>query len=456
MHRRTPELPPLAGLCSHADAARVGYSVDENVRRLLRYHWTEKRLMEILVARIPATPEWEAKGAFSLHQWLDAEHADALRKRIQEMRHPVPRLDVAPDGRLEAFLEQVAAASDTAELVAGVYGVARAALAEAYRTHLSETNPLVDQPTRRVLRLALLEEEESLEWGERAQGAFRAADAGAAARIDAWQRHLAAYLAAAGGIAGEAPAEGPLPTPRAVPAPDFRPRRDERFRGAHNFDFPPHVVYNLPYVAADERNLALLCKRLLEMDVPEMMASFIAEQPGRPWEFYRDYARQLWDEARHSMLGEVALEARGLPWRSIPLNVGFSLRLNLHASPAERQTLLFGIEQSLMPGDTGKRYEYNTAVAAGDALSAHFHDYDWADEVLHTQIGRRWIRALGLSPAEAVEAAARIHERTWAALDAYRGLEPQEEWWGEFVRAALGRDSAARLEDLGDPTVIPE
>ena len=50
--------------------------------------------------------------------------------------------------------------------------------------------------------------------------------------------------------------------------------------------------------------------------------------------------------------------------------------------------MLFAIEQSLMPAETGKRYEYETAVAAGDELSAHFHDYDWYDKVLHAQIGR--------------------------------------------------------------------
>ena len=71
-------IPPLAGLCSHADATCIGYGVEENVSRLLRYHWTEKRLRELEVARIPSTPEWEVKGALSLHQWLDAEHADAL------------------------------------------------------------------------------------------------------------------------------------------------------------------------------------------------------------------------------------------------------------------------------------------------------------------------------------------------------------------------------------------
>ena len=83
-------MPALAGLGTFEAAARVGYAVDESVARLLRYHWIEKRLAEICAARIPSTPEWEVKGAFSLHQWLDIEHADLLRRRIREMRQPMP------------------------------------------------------------------------------------------------------------------------------------------------------------------------------------------------------------------------------------------------------------------------------------------------------------------------------------------------------------------------------
>jgi hypothetical protein len=117
------------------------------------------------------------------------------------------------------------------------------------------------------------------------------------------------------------------------------------------------------------------------------------------------------------MMGTVALEARGIDWkREIPLNVSFALRLNLHASPLERQVMLYAIEQSLMPGETGKRFEYETARASGDELSAHFHDYDWADEVLHAQIGRRTLGREGITPDEARERALSIHDRTWAAL----------------------------------------
>lgn len=481
---RLNHLPPLGGLCSRAEAARVGYAVEDSVRRLLRYHWIEKRLMEIQVSRIPSTPEWEVKGALALHQWLDVEHADALRARIREMRRPPPRMDAPPDERLEAFLAEVAAAEDTVELLAGVHRVARRELLDAYRRHLEETNPLVDHPTRRILRAAVAEEEEMLEWGQRAVEVLVEAapdPEGVGERVAAWEGHLRAYLEAAGGVAGDGagPAEtggagarsrareggaGPgepadLPLPRAPEAepPSMQPRRDARFRGAHNFNFPPHVLYNREHVPAEERNLALLCKRLLEMDVPEMMASFMTERRDRPWGFYRDYSRQLWDEARHSMMGEVALEARGVEWRAIPLNVGFSLRLNLHAEPLERQLMLWAIEQSLMPGDTGKRFEYETAREAGDALSAHFHDYDWADEVLHAQIGRRWLTEEGVSVQEAMERGKAVNEGTWDILERYRREADQTEWWSDFVRDVLGRETSARPEELvEDPEVIAE
>lgn len=179
------------------------------------------------------------------------------------------------------------------------------------------------------------------------------------------------------------------------------------------------------------------------MDVPEMMASFIAERTAEPLDFYLDYARQLWDEARHALMGSVWFEARGVDWTRIPLNVGFSLRLGQHAEPLKRQAVLYSIEHGLMPGETGKRSEWETARAAGDELSALFHDYDWADEVLHAQIGRRRMRAEELSTRDALDLADRVQARTWNALDGYRDAAPQREWWREFVGDVLGRESAA-------------
>jgi hypothetical protein len=455
------DIPPLAGLATYEEAARVGLSVDDNVARLVRFHWVERRLMAALIAHLTAEPVWEVKCALALHQWQSAEHVDALRTRVGEMRHPAPALDAAPDAALDRFLEELLHARDTAELLAGFHGVAYAALADSYREHLARSNPLVDHPTGRVLRMALTETEETVAWGREALAAVTRADPGAAATAARWTDHLRALLAAAGGIAGDAaiprdPASGELRSAKPF-VPDFHPRRDERFMGAYNFEFPPHVVYNAPGVPADERTLALLCKRALEMDVPEMMASFMTERAGQSWEFHRDYSRQLWDEARHAMMGTVALQSRGIDWKgTLPLNVSFALRLNLHATPLERQIMLYAIEQSLMPADTGKRFEYDTALAAGDALAAHFQDYDWADEVLHTQIGRRMLRRDGITRGQAIERAAEIHAKTWAALESYRSREPQLNWWPEFVRRSLGHEGSDVRLGEERPSVITE
>jgi hypothetical protein len=107
-----------------------------------------------------------------------------------------------------------------------------------------------------------------------------------------------------------------------------------------------------------------------------------------------------------------------------------------------------------MPGGSGKRFEYETAVAAGDRLSALFHDYDWADEVLHAHIGRSWLRAAGLYTPDVLEHGRAIHERTWKELDRYRESGDSPDWWFDFVEEVLGQPSAVTREELRDPEVV--
>src|SRR5271166_7006884 len=81
-------LPTLAGLATIADASRPGLSVEDCVARLKRFHYAFLRLHQILTARITAEPIYELKTGFSLHSYLCAEHVQALRNRIGEMREP--------------------------------------------------------------------------------------------------------------------------------------------------------------------------------------------------------------------------------------------------------------------------------------------------------------------------------------------------------------------------------
>jgi hypothetical protein len=443
-HGRSLGLPPLGGIASYQEAARAGLSVEHNVRLLKRYAYVERRLMEICVAHLCAVPEWEVKCALSLHCWLDAEHATAFRERVAEMREPPLHLDATPDERLAALLDEALHARDTVELLAGIYAVIKPALVAAYRRHLAETNPLADQPTCRQIRLLLGEEQEMISWGEAALSAL-CADAAAAARAVAWRGHLRAYLNAAGGIWGDDPTrDGALPPPRAaVPfVVDLLPRRDARFGDLYNFGRFVDAVAADTSRSSRERILALVFKRLREMDVPEWMATIIAQTRDKPWPYYLEMTRQLWDEARHAMMGEVGFESLGVDWTSLPVPIANSYVINTRLSPVERHAVLYAIEQGLMRRETGKRYEWETAVAAGNALVATFQDYDWADEVLHTQIGRRWL----LPDLGSREAVMRCAEVAWAKVQEAYAEEPQlrqegkADWWPSFYAEMQQRE----------------
>jgi hypothetical protein len=391
------------------------------------------------------TPEWEVKEALSLHLYQDADHARLIRQRIAEMRNPPPRMDTSPDPALDRFFDELLAAGDTLEKIAAFYGVLKPALLDAYRTHYATANPLVDHPTRRMLRFMIIEEEDAVAWGRAALDALIQTPDDRQ-RADAWIAHLRAYLDAAGGIMGDSPVPDDLPAPRAHGdfTPDFFPQRDERFAGRWNFVFPPHEVARTEGVPVDEKTLALMCKRALEMDVPEAMARMIAEAGDQPWDYYVDMSRQLWDEARHAMMGTVYFEAHGIDWRrEIPLHLGFGIRLNQHMTPLEAHAVLYTIEQSLMPAKTGKRYEWEVALDAGDDLATLFQDYDWADEVLHAQIGRRWLLAARkLSREEAETLGRQKGSESEAALAQYADRGDQINWWPAFVRKILGKETA--------------
>jgi hypothetical protein len=315
----------------------------------------------------------------------------------------------------------------------------------AFRTHYDHANPLVDHPTRRVLRFMILEDEDANAWGEAALAALIHSPEDRA-RADAWTAHLRAYLAAAGGIMGDLIPPDTLAAPRAHGefTPVFFPQREEWFVGRWNFVFPPHEVARTEGVSVEEKTLALMCKRALEMDVPEAMARMIAAAENQPWDYYVEMCRQLWDEARHAMMGSAYFEYHGIDWRSeIPLHPGFALRLNLHMTPLEAHAVLYTIEQSLMPAKTGKRYEYETAIDADDRLATLYQDYDWADEVLHAQIGRKWLLAAqNMSREEVVRIGQQKATQSESALAQYTERGKQFNWWPAFVRKVLGHETA--------------
>jgi hypothetical protein len=430
-YRPAHDLPPLAGLCTFDEALRPGLSVEESVRRLKRCHWALKRLHEIFIARLTAEPCYELKMAFSLHGYYCAEHVAALRQRVSEMREPPLGLDASPDAQLDLFFDEIRAAQPTAALLLGLYEKAIPAVIAAFERLQSETHPLADAPTIRAARFALMELRDIAAYGARAVEKLAAPED--RSHLCEWLALLDAALAGAGGIDSVQEKAVPASTRIMSAQPwsyDGRPQRDERFSDPYNMGVNAEVFLYDPGYPPEPKVLMMYYKRLREIDVPEMMASIMSETPGKPWGYYRDMTRQLWDEARHAMMGEVGFVSLGVDWHKVMVNFTWSLGLNTQLSPKERHGVLYFIEQGLMPKN-GKRFEWETAQAANQPLSALFQDFDWADEVLHARVGRDWYVSQFENPKEAVEWGDRAWSKVLIGWSQWRdeGLTEHRNWW---------------------------
>ena len=426
-------LPVLAGLCSMADAIERDWSVDESVARLKRIHYVARRMHEALTAQITAEPIYELKSAYSHHAYLCAEQVDLIRTRVGEMREPPLGLDKIPHPALELLMDEVLQAPTTNEFVQGIYQVIVPGLIQACQRLKSDAHPLADAPTVRIAKLIAFELSEVAEFGRQAIDCLAANDSD-------WAGYLNSIASAAGQIDGvHEPNELP-PKRNSIQPYEYQkePQRDERFQDSFNAGVNPEAFLYDEQFSPRDKTLMMYYKRIREIDVPEMMASILVElRDDEPWSFHMEMSRQLWDEARHAMMGEVGFIAQGIDWRKIPINFTWSRNLNLQLTARERHGVLFFIEQGLMP-KTGKKYEWQVGVESGDPLSGLFQDFDWADEVLHAQIGRRWYVPKYGSLNEAMSYGDQCWSQVLSEWEKYKaeGLTEHHNWWPEVYRQA--------------------
>ena len=450
-YRPYRDLPPVAGLCTLAEAARPGLPVEACVARLKRCHYALRRLHGVFTARITAEPVYELKTAFSLHAHVCAEHVAALRRRVGVMREPPLGLEAVPDPNLEVNFDEIIWEPSTEALVAGLYAKAIPALRAAFERHLAVTNHLADYPSVRLCRFALLELGDLHRFG--AEAVHRLVDATHREKLAGWLALLDQCLEAAGGLDGaDTPVTHVLVRQYSAQpyVYDPKPRRDERFPDPYNRGVNVEAFIYNEQLPAESKALMLFFRRLREIEIPEMMASVITETRDKPWEYYREMSRQLWDEARHSLMGEVGFVNLGVDWTKAMVNATYALIMNTQLQPLERHAVLYYVEQGLM-ARTGKRYEWEVGQASGNPLAVLFQDYDWADEVLHARIGRDWY----LPQFKDSKAALQFGDEHWNVLftgwKAWRdqGLTQHRNWWPD-----LYRDACARRGTEPDPVVL--
>jgi len=128
----------------------MALTVKQRGQHIATFRFVEVRLMEILSAWVPSTPEMEAKLLFGPHIWDAAQAADALGKRAHELRLPLQH-SIAPAAAYLALLAELGAVDGAARRIGALYDVMLPGLAARYRRYLQRTDNLMDAPSVRVI-----------------------------------------------------------------------------------------------------------------------------------------------------------------------------------------------------------------------------------------------------------------------------------------------------------------
>jgi len=180
------------------------FSVEDSARTIRNYRYAAERTMRILGGWIALTPELPAKLVMGRQVWDNAQHADALGRRLPELR---AQAQVSEPGS-EAFarfmdaVEEPEAPGQTVERLVGIYRVVKPHLLATYAAHMAQANAVYEPPTRRILACCIEDERRHIASGEAVLRHLLKTPA-LRERARAWQQRLDDLLAASGGVTGQ-------------------------------------------------------------------------------------------------------------------------------------------------------------------------------------------------------------------------------------------------------------
>ena len=353
-------LPSTQTLRERVDTAQV----------LTRFHFVSRAIALACGGWIAATPRLETKAELARTAWQQTLAGDAFRERVFELRYPNRFLEEGADAPLIRVVEGGIDAPGADAFLAGLSGALLPDYAQRLAAFLAQTDELDDGPTVRIVRQALVD----------VDGQIAALNPGArpGPGTDTWVQRLRHGLETL---------EPPAGTPFRLTE---QPARDDAYFPS-SFYWPDAIVPGYPYgegVALQIRSAVSHLNEVWAVDTAGAILHGLAPELG--WEWIRDAGRWCYDEARHMLMGKRRLEAWGLPAAQIPLG-GYIYEACAGQDPLYRLGMLGYFETK----NIGRKRERAAAFhAMGDTTSETDMEFDWADETLHAEYGRRWLKDL--------------------------------------------------------------
>jgi len=424
-----------------------GYDVDPSSNRFSNYYHVLRELVHLHHGWLPRTGPYDAKCLMGVHVYEDAEMVMAIKARLKELRHP-SEYPAAPGEPLAHALDELNALDTWQGYVAAVYKVIKPALVKAWRYHIESADPIIDEPSTRLLEHFVRVTEKQIKQGFDLLEDVCGTDTHQAAVVEEAHAMMAATMKP---VADVGAVEIRLNEKRKlkIMEPLDRPERDPGMiiNGEGDTTLPAAIYVNGPenHVPTEEEELKHYFHALLdaELTAAEIIALNSHEFPDMPFKFHLDMARQTWDEIRHAQIHDRALVDMNAAWGDYP--VTFKFFRKVYANGLLERLILFNRQSE---GNAMWRHNRRKQVLIekGEPKLAQVFDYLLADEVAHVANGVNWgTYLLGGDKRKFIDKVKEVTQQHTVAPEAdkrgnlkgARGFEKADEESEKIVESAL-------------------
>ncbi|HTO04001.1 MAG TPA: hypothetical protein VL069_09885, partial [Opitutus sp.] len=156
------KFPPLNSDATSVPAGWQSRPMVQCITRLTAFFAFNRELLRTEAAWFAGVPYWDAKLTLAKHLLEDAQHAEALLKRLHELKATSAEHKQV-DG-LEEFVRDLASARNGDEWLHGLYGCVKPWLIAQLETYLEESDPVMDAPSHDVIERILGDLRRQLNW----------------------------------------------------------------------------------------------------------------------------------------------------------------------------------------------------------------------------------------------------------------------------------------------------
>jgi len=407
------------------------FTVEQSAALFHHYFSLEFELFTTLCGAIPWIPELEVKCELSHQLHTAMLRTRAIRERLSDFLMREPEKQILPEW--SNFVRHLMTAPTPDALLSALYRVVRPAQLKTYTLHQRLTLPVNDAPSREMLMMHLPGLRADVAWGTARwgggvigssddRGTGRPASPSPDHRTP-FESELREHLRALGGPMGiQRPAD-------AAPIKEYpawqRPTRmalEDRFEilSADRYtlpDWPEYEAIPSAYTHFTELPVIDICGTIV----------YDGRELGLPFEFFAEFTRQVWDEARHTLMGMERLRAFGIDPYKVPIPVGhYTVWANINLLHRLASLTQVGEACSFAP----KREWVAKAWQRRDPLSALEHEYDIVDERTHVMFGARWIKEIMRLTREKRSVKEVVQDADWEFREKINALrkEKNEKW----------------------------